>query len=346
MAATDLRRAVGAVSVDDLSVTYNTPWGPVDAVRRVSLRIQPGEILGLVGESGSGKTTFAKAILRLLPPNAKVAGRVQLFGTDILSLAERDFRRLRWRRIAMVPQSAMQALSPVERVRTQMIECFRTHGMSATSAHERAKEVLGVVGLAARVLDRYPHQLSGGMKQRVVIAMAIALEPDVIIADEPTTGLDMISQSHVLTRLHRICRNRGAALVLVTHDVSLLDHFCDRVAVMYRGRVVEEGPTDTVLGTPAHPYTMGLLAACPRIRGPRRRLISIRGDFENTPPSGCSFAPRCPFAVAACRADVPPLVDISTGHSTACLRYPEAAALRARAEDAAVWQAPTAVAQT
>jgi len=348
MASPKLNQPTPVVAIDGLSVTYRASWGRVEAVRGVTLRIRPGEILGLVGESGSGKTTLGKAILRLLPPTAAVTGRVWFGGADLLAMRGSDFRRLRWRHIAMIPQSAMHALSPVQRIGSQVVECLRTHGMPAALACDRAREVLEIVGLAPAVLDRYPHQLSGGMKQRVVIAMAMAFAPDVIIADEPTTGLDVILQSHILTRLHRIYRSRTAALVLVTHDVSLLDQFCDRVAVMYGGQVLEEGPTAAVLGTPTHPYTMGLLAAFPRVQGPRRRLVSIPGDAEgrSSQLSGCPFAPRCPFAVAQCRLETPPLVEASAGHSTACLRYAEASELRARAEDPSVWQARDTVLRT
>ncbi|MDQ7850264.1 MAG: ABC transporter ATP-binding protein [Armatimonadota bacterium] len=328
------------LEVRDLMVRYLTPAGPLTAVDGVSLALHRGEALGVVGESGCGKSTLARALLRILPAQTEVSGRVLLEGTDLLRLREEQMRRLRWARIALVPQSSMNALNPVHRVGDQIAEAIRAHRpISSVAARRQAESLLQAVGLDADRFTSYPHQLSGGQRQRVVIAMALALQPQVLIADEPTTALDVITQHAIVKELIRLRRALGVAVLYISHDISLVAQTCDRIAVMYAGRLVEVGPTRQVLHRPAHPYTMGLRNAFPDLRR-ARRLISIPG----APPSllgevrGCPFQPRCPFAVGVCATITPPLLPGEDGRLTACHRAAEAPALRLLAEDERLWE--------
>lgn len=333
--------ATPLLQVEDLEVHYSTPAGPLVAVGGVSFTLQRGEALGIVGESGCGKSTLARALLRILPPQgAIVRGRINLEGTDLVRLAEPQMRRVRWERIAMVPQSSMNALNPVHRVGEQIVEALRSHrAMSAAVARRRAAELLQTVGIEERRFTSYPHQLSGGQRQRAVIAMALALEPQVLITDEPTTALDVITQHGIVRELIRLRGALGIAILYISHDVSVVAQTCDRIAVMYAGRFAEVGPTRQVLHSPHHPYTMGLRNAFPDLRR-AGRLVSIPG----APPSligamrGCPFQPRCPFAAEVCETTTPPLAPTGSDHLAACHRAPEASALRPQAEDEQVWE--------
>ena len=334
------------LSVEDFSVHYRTRSGPVRAVDGAVLSVPAGSITGLVGESGCGKSTLARAIMGVLPEAARVAGgRLMFEGRDLVALPERERRKLRWRRMAFVPQTAMSALDPVQRLRGHFLEvlCERG-GLSRKAALTRAAELFDLVGLPPERLADYPHQFSGGMRQRASIALALALDPALVIADEPVTALDVIVQRQVLDVLRALQARLGLAMILVTHDMSVVAYTCDRVAVMYAGQVVEAGTVRAVLERPLHPYSMGLTHAFPDLEGSEAALVPIEGSPPSLldPPLGCRFAPRCPFAETRCREAPPPLVE-SEGHAVACWRADEAEALRGLAARPAVWAAMAAV---
>jgi oligopeptide transport system ATP-binding protein len=318
--------AAAALRVAGLETAFATEGGMAYAVRGVSFSVQPGETLGLVGESGSGKSITALSILRLLPPSARiVAGSVSLGGVDLLALSERGMRRVRGQRIGMVFQDSMTSLNPVLTVGRQITESLEAHrAMTAGAARQRALELLEEVGVPEpeRRLAQYPHQLSGGLRQRVAVAVALAPGPQVLLADEPTTALDVTIQAQLLELLKREQHSREMALVLITHDLGVVAGMTDRVAVMYAGRVVEQATTGRLFSQPRHPYTLGLLEAVPRIDGPlRSRLLAIPGA---PPPiteihSGCPFQPRCRFALERCEADEPALAPVDNEpHLAAC----------------------------
>ena len=324
------------LDVRGLSVEYRTPAGPLRAVDGVDLAVASGTVLGLVGESGCGKSTLARAVMGVLPPGARVAGgTVRLNGAPIT----RD--RL-WRDIAFVPQTAMNALDPVYRLRDQMREvlCGRG-GLSRGEADRRAAEGFAEVGLPPGRLMDFPHQFSGGMRQRAGIALALALRPKLVVLDEPVTALDVVVQRQVLDLLRELSAARHLAAIVVTHDVSVVAYLCQQVAVMYAGRIVEAGPVDDVLARPAHPYTMGLMNAFPDLEHEAAALTSIAGSPPAllSPPPGCRFAPRCPFAEPACTGAVPPMEAVAAGHTAACIRAAEAGALRERAAEPTAWAA-------
>jgi peptide/nickel transport system ATP-binding protein len=300
------------LAAQDLRVTLP---GPVDVVRDATLSLAPGETLGLVGESGSGKTMVALALLGLLPAGARVAGRIALDGRDLTAAPEATWRSVRGRRIAIVFQEPMTALNPTMPIGRQVAEAMRLHlGVSAAPAAARTRDLLRRVGMPMSEdwMQRYPHQLSGGQRQRVAIAAALSADPDILIADEPTTALDVTLQAQVLDLLKDLVRERGLALLLVTHDLAVVAELCARLAVLYAGQVVEAGDTVRVLGHPAHPYTAGLLACSPDIAAPRApRLPALPGTVPAARdwPAACAFAPRCARAADACRAAPVPLVD-------------------------------------
>jgi len=311
------------LSVRDLCVDYVTPRGRVRGLDRVSLDVAAGEVLGLAGESGSGKSTLAQALLRILPPPAVITGgAVRFEGRDLLTLDEAGLRAVRWARIAMVFQSAMDALNPVLTVGEQIADTLRAHGRLAARADARAHagELLARVGLPPSVFDAYAHQLSGGMRQRVGITLALALEPALLILDEPTTALDVIVEREILEEIRALQRRSGFAVLFITHDLARMLQFSDRVAVFYAARLVECGPADALRRAPRHPYTQGLLRAFPAVHGDAVEVASIPGSPPSLehPPTGCRFHPRCPLAADRCRAEAPPLRTLAPGHAAAC----------------------------
>ncbi|MHB0705945.1 ABC transporter ATP-binding protein [Roseomonas mucosa] len=308
----------------DLAVAFDLRHGLVPAIRGVSLRIARGEILGVVGESGAGKSLTGTAVTGLLEPPGRIAGgEILLQGERIDNLPAKAMRRIRGRRIGTVFQDPLTSLNPLLRVGDQLVETIRAHlPLSRAEARTRALSLLREVGIPAaeQRLAHYPHQFSGGMRQRVVIALALAADPVLLIADEPTTALDVSVQAQVTGLIKRLCRERGMAVMLVTHDMGVIAETADQVAVLYAGRVVEVGPVGEVLRAPRHPYTLGLMAAIPTMQARRERLAQIDGAMPrlDAMPRGCAFHPRCPAAMAACRKAVPVLTGPET-HRAACL---------------------------
>jgi peptide/nickel transport system ATP-binding protein len=303
------------LEISDLSVVYRTPGGDVRAVEGVNLTLNPGEVVGLCGESGSGKSTLAYGATRLLRPPALVtSGSVRYGGrritsggdpVDLLTMDHRELHRIRWREIAIVFQSAMNALNPVLRVQDQILDAIHAHmKMSRSEARDRAAELIDLVGIPRNRLRSYPHELSGGMRQRVMIAMALATDPEVVIMDEPTTALDVVVQRDILAQVVELKERLDFAILFITHDLSLLLELADRIAVMYAGRLLETGTAQDIMRIPAHPYTRGLLNSFPSLRGDRRDLAGIPGSPPDLrdPLPGCPFVPRCGFAVPACGA--------------------------------------------
>jgi oligopeptide/dipeptide ABC transporter ATP-binding protein len=329
------------LDVRDLCVYYRTRQGKVRAIDGATFAIEQGESLGLVGESGCGKTTVGKALLRLLADNASIErGQMLYKGKDLVTLTPAAMRSIRGKEIAMIPQSAMNALDPVTRIDSLIREGIQAHReIAAEAKRERVAELFVSVGLEAGRIDDYPHMFSGGMRQRAVIAAVFALRPSLIIADEPTTALDVIVQDQVLKQLADLVRDTGATLIAITHDIGIVAENCRKTGVMYAGKIVEIGPTDKVLIEPFHPYTMGLQNGLLGVRDERREIISIPGVPPNliNPPGGCRFHPRCPFTRERCLTEEPPLEEISPGHRCACHFYPDAAAMRQEAKKMSVW---------
>lgn len=326
------------LEIRGLRVDYGLGDQAVRAVRDVDLTLHRGEVLGLAGESGSGKSTLAYGLTRLLPPPGVVSGGQVIYHpvdgdpVDVLSLTPAQLRRFRWAETSIVFQGAMNSLNPVHKVATQLLDVIRAHEPKSTAAARlaRAKELLRLVGIAGDRLDSYPHQLSGGMRQRVMIAMALALEPQVVIMDEPTTALDVVMQRQILGQLAELRERLGFAVLFITHDLSLLVEFSDRIAIMYGGRIIEQAPAGQLYRDALHPYTEGLLHSFPALHGPRRELTGIPGsppDLRDMPP-GCAFHPRCPKAFDPCVTTVPPLGppgDGRPGRDVACWLHPVAA---------------------
>ncbi|SMC70832.1 ABC transporter ATP-binding protein [Rhizobium sp. RU36D] len=307
------------ITIEDLTVAFDG----VTVLHGINLAIGRGETLGLVGESGSGKSLTWLAALGLLPGKAKVGGRVMLDGENLVGMAPSALRRIRGGRIAMIFQDPASALNPMLTIGSQIGEALLLHrGLSGRSARAEARRLLDLVGIpdAERRLSAYPHELSGGQNQRIMIAMALAGEPDLLIADEPTTALDVTIQAQILDLLALVQRESGTGLVLISHDLGVVAQTCDRVAVMYAGRIVEEAAAEQLFDRPAHPYSRGLIDSLPRIDGPRRRLVSIGGTVPDprSLPQGCAFSPRCARASIDCQHSVPPLAGIGGGRNLAC----------------------------
>ena len=297
------------LEVRDLSVEYAGPGRSVGAVDRVSLDLRPREFLAIVGESGCGKSTLLFAVARLLAPPARVtAGAVHFKGRDLLQMSEREVRQVRWREYSVVMQSAMNALNPVMTIGAQLRDAMAAHAhLSPRAIQDRSREVLRLIGIDPIHLKAYPHQLSGGMRQRAMIAMALLFTPDLVIMDEPTSAVDVVAQRSLMVQIKELQQQLGFAVLFVTHDMSLVSHFSDRLAVMYAGQLVEVGATRTLFTAPKHPYTRGLMAAFPSIRSERRPLRGIPGSPPDlgAPPAGCRFSPRCPQVMDRCRAEAP-----------------------------------------
>jgi peptide/nickel transport system ATP-binding protein len=328
------------LDVRDLTVSYRSGGTSVQALSQVSFSLERGEALGVVGESGCGKSTLAKAILALLPRNARIAnGAVVLDGTDLSKASAEQLRQLRWTAMAYVTQSAMDSLNPVARILDQFAQTARAHGQK--DIRSRAEALMRDVGLDERWLRSFPHELSGGMRQRVIIALSLLFEPPLLIADEPTTGLDVIVQRQVLDLLRRVRADHGAGVIFISHDIAVIAELCSSIAVMYGGRIIEKGSTIDVLEQPQHPYSMGLKQAFPDMRDARRALINIAGSSPalDRPVNACLFAPRCPFAQDICRTQTPPLRQHS-GHEVACHFAERAPEFRQRAADAVTWTRP------
>ena len=320
--ASERRTQQPLLDVSNLSIEYGTPTGPVRAVDNVSFQIAPGEVFGLAGESGSGKSTVAYGLLRLLrPPAVITGGRVRIQGEDVLGMSEDDLRRLRWRSVSLVFQSAMNALNPVLTIGEQVTDVILAHEtVTRADATARAVELLELVGIPSSRLKSFPHQLSGGMRQRAVIAIALALRPPLIIMDEPTTALDVVVQKEILQQISDLRKRLGIAILFITHDLSLLLEFSSRIGIMYAGRLVETAPAEQLLTNPEHPYTQGLLASFPSVSGPRQVLTGIGGSPPNmkNPPPGCRFHPRCAQAMPRCSEETPRLELIGNEHHGAC----------------------------
>ena len=310
------------LQVKDLTMHYQTRLGTVKAVDGISFELARGEVLGLVGESGCGKTSIAVTLMKLLPDNALIVkGQVLLDGQDLMTMDDTTLRTYRWRRISMIFQAAMNSLDPVHRVGDQIIEAIEAHDMFTTmkEARETVDRLFRLVGLDPGLTDRYPHEFSGGMRQRAVIAMALACQPDVIVADEPTTALDVIVQDRILRQIKEIQTDLNMSMIYITHDIAGVAEITDRIGVMYAGKLVELGSTADVFERPIHPYTKALLSVFPSIRGEKRPLATLGGEPPNLvdPPTGCRFHPRCPYATAICQQEEPPVV-VRDGHWAAC----------------------------
>jgi peptide/nickel transport system ATP-binding protein len=341
MSDTETAGKAPVLSVRDLKLHYFTSKGPVRALDGLSFDLFPGETLGLVGESGCGKTTTGLALLGMPPPPGRiVSGSIAIGGTDIVGLSDRALRRdIRWSKVSMVFQGAMNCLTPVYTIRELMAETYREHGGRASrgagtgDVEELMAKYLRLVGLPESTLGRYPHELSGGMKQRVVIALALFLEPELVVLDEPTTALDVIVQAQILNLLKALKRDLGLSYVFITHDLATEAEIADRIMVMYAGKMAELGPSEEIFGRPgegardgpAHPYTQRLLASTPRLRKRVSELAFIPGSPPDllSPPPGCRFAPRCAYAKGKCRAGEPPLAELSEGHLVACWKAME-----------------------
>ena len=314
------------LEVDELTVDYLTETADVRAVDRVSFRLDAGEFLGIVGESGCGKSTLLFGMTQLLSPPGEVTGGSVVFrGRDMVRLSPGELRNTRWRDYSVVMQSAMNALNPMKSIGAQFKDALEAHGdTSGEQIRQRSVEVLGLVGIDAAHLRSYPHQLSGGMRQRAMIAMALLFTPQLVIMDEPTSALDVVAQRSLMSKIKDLQRSLGFAIIFVTHDMSVVSRYSDRVMVMYAGQTAEEAPTDAIFERPLHPYTRGLMTAFPSVTGPRRELAGIPGAPPDLvrPPSGCRFNPRCPEVMPVCRSREPELYVVDDA-DVRCLLYAE-----------------------
>jgi peptide/nickel transport system ATP-binding protein len=317
------------LTIEGLRTTFRTQNGEIAAVDGVDLSVAKGRTLGIVGESGCGKSILSLSVMRLVPPPGRIAaGRISFDGRNLLDLSPGEMRGLRGNRIAMIFQEPMTSLNPVFTAGDQITEAMRAHDRAASSADLRTRAIAALsrvrIPAPERRFDEYPHQMSGGMRQRVMIAMALACAPDLLIADEPTTALDVTVQAQILDLLRDLQQETGMAIILITHDLGIVAEMADEVAVMYSGRVVERAPGPAIFDDPQHPYTLGLLGSIPKIEEQRDRLLAIEGTVPPPfdLPSGCRFHPRCVFADAACTAQDPPLRMLNDTHRVACLHAP------------------------
>jgi len=315
------------LQLDNLTTNYHTARGWVRAAENVNLELEKGKALGLVGESGCGKTTIALSILKILPAGGRIRGGKILFdGQDLVPLNDKEMRKIRWKGISIVFQGSMNALNPVFKVGGQIVEAIRLHepDVSKSDAYKRAEALLEMVGVEPSRVNNYPHEFSGGMRQRALIAMALAANPKVLVADEPGTALDVIVQAQVLQLMRSLKEKLGLSMLMISHDLSIVAEVCERIAIMYAGKVVEYGDIDAIFKEPLHPYTQGLLGAFPGITEQRKKLISIPGqppDLLN-PPKGCRFNPRCPYAMDVCKEKDPQLEKVGSGdHYVSCFLY-------------------------
>jgi len=322
------------LEVRDLTVEFTTKAGTVHAVEGASFEVEQGEAMGLAGESGCGKTTTALALMGLLPYNGRIVrGSIRFAGRDLATLPETSMRKIRWKEISIIFQGAMNSLNPVQRVGRQIAEPIILHeNADPDAATKRAGDLLELVGISRKRVNDYPHEFSGGMRQRVMIAMALACNPKLVIADEPVTALDVMIQAQILDLLERLRRELDLSMILISHDLSVLADTCEHVTIMYAGKMMESGRTLDLFTDPKHPYTQGLVGAFPDIRGPRTMPEAIPGDVPSliSPPGGCVFHPRCKFAFDRCEKAEPALSEISPGRRAACFLYPEVPEVPAR----------------
>ena len=310
------------LEVQKLVMYYRTLKGYVKAVDNVSFDVEKGEAMGLVGESGCGKTTIGMSILRLLPQNAEIqSGQIVFKDQNLLDLPENEMRQVRWKGISMIFQAAMNALNPVHRIEDQIVEAIRTHeDVPKEEARERVAHLYSLVGLDPERTRDYPHEYSGGMKQRAVIAMALSCNPDIIIADEPTTALDVIVQDQIISEIKKLQQKLQMTMIYISHDISVIAESCERIAVMYAGILAEYANAVDLFKNPMHPYTQALMSSFPSIKGPKKRLIPVPGEPPNllNPPRGCRFHPRCPLAMDVCKKVVPEFTEYGNRHWAAC----------------------------
>jgi peptide/nickel transport system ATP-binding protein len=316
------------LEIDSLTVDYRTSRGAIRAVENVSFSLEKGETLGLVGESGSGKSTLGLSIIRLVSyPGVIVKGHIKIDGKDIVRLPEHELRSVRGGKVAYIFQDPMTSLNPVKKISAHFVELIRTHepNVNREEALERAKTVLKDLGIRPERINDYPHQFSGGMRQRIMIGLAIALNPDIVIADEPTTALDVIVQEKILDLLESLRNAYGMALILISHDLSIILERCDRVIVMYAGHMLEHASSTELHKNPMHPYTQGLLQSIPNVELADQKLAAIPGSPPNmlNPPRGCRFWLRCSQVMEVCRTKEPPLIDIGHNHLVRCFKYRE-----------------------
>lgn len=319
---------MAVLEVDHLTTNYKTIRGWVKACEDVSFQLEKGEAMGLVGESGCGKTTVALSLLKLLPSAGRIRkGQILFNGKDLVKMNDNQIRKIRWKGIAIVFQGAMNALNPVYKVSDQITEAIKLHepGIGRTAARERVETLFEMVGIDRTRVDNYPHEFSGGMRQRALIAMALACNPQVLVADEPGTALDVVVQAQILKLLRELKEKLNLSMVFISHDLSIVAETCEKLAIMYAGQMVEYGDTKTIFAKPSHPYTQGLLGAFPSIKGQRQKLVSIPGQPPDllAPPTGCRFNPRCPYVMDVCKKEEPKLLPLDQEHLARCFLYPQ-----------------------
>jgi peptide/nickel transport system ATP-binding protein len=316
------------LQVENLTTNYKTLRGWVHAAENVNFDLEKGEAMGLVGESGCGKTTIALSLLKLLPSAGRIRhGKILLNGQDVVKMNDRQVRKIRWKEIAIIFQGAMNALNPVFKVSDQIVEAIKTHepGVSKSAARDRVSALFEMVGIDPGRMDNYPHEFSGGMRQRALIAMALSTDPEVLVADEPGTALDVVVQAQILRLLRDLKDKLNLAMVFISHDLSIVAETCDKLAIMYAGHMVEYGTAKAVFAKPLHPYTQGLLGAFPSIKAVRQKLTSIPGQPPDLldPPLGCRFNPRCPYVMDICHSVEPKLLPAEPDHLAKCHLFPQ-----------------------